>query len=210
MRLVALLYAMALLHPNESIKHDFSKDELNQAPKRFSFSGSRQTSNQQWKCIQDGDNRVLARRLVKDKDQSVALAVAENLQFRDLAIAAKIKSLGGRRDQNGGLVWRYKDSNNYLLARLDVEDDRVRLYRIVNGNRIRFGEESDLRLREGKWYTLRVEHRGDKIKIYLDDEAIIVERDKHFKSAGQAGLYVNEDAETYFDDFEVRSLGDEN
>ena len=53
-----------------------------------------------------------------------------------------------------------------------------------------------------------VEHRRDKIKVYLDNEAIIIEKETHFHKAGRVGLYANENAQTSFDDFEVRSMGE--
>ena len=84
----------------------------------------------------------------------------------------------------------------------------VRLYRVVNGNRVKFGEEINLPLSVGTWYTLRVEHRRDKIKVYVNDEALIIEKETHFQKAGRIGLYANENANTFFDDFEARSMGE--
>ena len=91
-------------------------------------------------------------------------------------------------------------------AELLAFDKRVRLYRVVNGHRVKFGEEINLPLSAGTWYTLRVEHRQDKIKVYLDGEAVIVEKETHFQKAGRVGLYANENARTFFDDFEARSM----
>lgn len=188
-------------------KRDFEKEGLNHPPDSFSFVP---THNQpkEWQVVQDGDNRVLSRRHANDKEGEVSLAVTEKAKLLDVFVSARIKALDGKGDKNGGLIWRYKDSKNYLLARLDIADKRVRLYRVVNGNRVKFGEESNLRVAAGMWYTLRVEHRSDKIKVYLDDEALIIEKDTHFRKAGRVGLYANEDSESYFDDFEVRSTGE--
>jgi hypothetical protein len=51
---------------------------------------------------------------------------------------------------------------------------------------------------------LRVEHKGDTVKVYLDDEVLIVEKDRHFREAGKVGLWTKADAQTYFDDFLIR------
>ncbi len=200
----------ALLHSDQCMdeKRDFEKDRINQPPSEFSFVPSHKMERHEWLVEQDGENQVLVRKPAKNDDRHISLAIADKPELLDVFLTIRVKANEGKDDKNGGLVWRYADPKNYLLARLDVTDKRVRLYRIVNGNRIKFGEENNLPLSVGKWYKLRVEHRRDKIKVYLDDEALIIEKESHFQKAGRVGLYANEDAQTLFDDFEIRSLGE--
>jgi hypothetical protein len=92
------------------------------------------------------------------------------------------------------------------MVRLNVSERDVRLYRVVRGNRVKFGEEDDLRLQTNTWYQLRVDHEGDRIKVYLNDDVLFVERDRHFRDAGKVGLWAGADSLTYFDDFLARPL----
>ena len=39
----------------------------------------------------------------------------------------------GKLDQGGGLVWRYKDANNYYIARMNPLEDNFRVYKEVAG-----------------------------------------------------------------------------
>jgi hypothetical protein len=119
-----------------------------------------------------------------------------------------MKAVEGDIDQAGGLVWRYRNSENYLVARLDISERNVRLYRFVRGNRVQFGVEKDLDVRLGQWYTLRIEHRGREIKVYLDDEVLFIERDRHFRRPGKIGLWTKSDSVIYFDDLEAKKLED--
>jgi Domain of Unknown Function (DUF1080) len=209
MPLEIFVWVIMLIGLVDESMRGFEKEELERPPQGFTFSPSNEAARKQWQVAQDGDNRVLARLMNAKDEHEISLAIQTTLEVENLILDVRVKAVSGERDKNAGLVWRYQDSKNYLLARLDVSDKRVRLYRVVNGNRVKFGEEDDLRLKADTWYTLRVEHRDDKIKVYLDGDAIIVERDKHFQKAGRVGLYANEDAKTYFDDFHVRPLDDE-
>ncbi|TWU15478.1 hypothetical protein Poly21_26740 [Allorhodopirellula heiligendammensis] len=83
---------------------------------------------------------------------------------------------------------------------------RIRLYRVVNGNRVQFGVSEKIPIKSYEWYRLRVEHRGLIVKVYLDGEAFIIEQDQHFFRGGRVGLWTQTDAVTFFDDFDVEAL----
>jgi hypothetical protein len=202
-----LMIALAVLSsPAGAETWDFEKDQVDGPPKGFYFDVTRRGPKAKWRVVQDGDNRVLAQLDTSRQRRRYALAVVEDLKFKDVKLKAKIKVAAGNGEPTGGVVWRYKNSENYLVARLDFSDNRVRLYRVVNGNRVMFGRGDKLPLRADQWYTLRVEHKDNKIKVYLDDEVLIVEKDRHFRNAGKVGLWTQADAETYFDDFFVEGL----
>ena len=133
----------------------------------------------------------------------------KDVEAKDLRLSTKIKVLGGAKEQSGGLVWRYKNSENYLLARIDPQEKNIRLYRVVDGNRTRFGGEQRKKLALNQWYTLRIEHRGTLVKVYLDDEMLFDERDRHFTRAGKFGLWTKADSIVHFDDLRVQELSDE-
>lgn len=179
------------------LRHSFDEMELGRAPVEFSFAHDGPAGD--WKIISDGTNKVLAQRDKTEDRHRTALALID-VDLKSVKIEVRIKCVSGEKDRTGGVVWRYRDANNYLLARVDVEDDRVRLYRVVNGNRIRFGKEDDVNLRTNRWYTLRIEHDDQTVKVYLDGEVLIVERDQHFPLPGKLGLWTKADAVTYFDD----------
>jgi len=47
----------------------------------------------------------------------------------------KFKSVSGKEDQAGGIVFRFKDANNYYVVRGNALEDNVVLYKTVNGKR---------------------------------------------------------------------------
>ena len=50
-------------------------------------------------------------------------------------VEVKFKPISGREDQAGGLVWRWKDGNNYYVARANALENNVSLYYTENGQR---------------------------------------------------------------------------
>jgi hypothetical protein len=50
-------------------------------------------------------------------------------------VEVKFKPLAGRQDQAGGVVWRWKDGDNYYVARANALEDNVSLYYTEGGSR---------------------------------------------------------------------------
>lgn len=46
-----------------------------------------------------------------------------------------LKTNAGKKDQGGGIVWRYQDANNYYIARVNPLEDNFRVYKFVAGKR---------------------------------------------------------------------------
>ena len=49
---------------------------------------------------------------------------------------SKFKPLSGNEDQAGGVVWRWKDGDNYYVARANALENNVSLYYTSTGGRI--------------------------------------------------------------------------
>lgn len=151
-------------------------------------------------------NHVLAQQNDSNARDRTLLAVLKEPKFANVRISARIRIVDGDREQSAGVVWRVKDKNNYLLARIDAKDERVRLYRVVNGNRIRFGGTERIEIKRGQWYLLRIDHVGDKIKCYVDDDIMALETDRHYRNAGRVGFWTKSDSVAHFDDLKVTPL----
>jgi hypothetical protein len=187
----------------------FDGDGVDKEPTGFYFDTTNERPDGRWRIVQDGDRQVLAQLDKNPDEKRLALAVIKDVAVKDVRLSAKIKVISGEEEQAGGIVWRYKNSENYLVARIDPEEKNVRLFRVVDGHRVRFGGENYKKLALDRWYTLRIEHRGVMIKVYLDDEMLFDEKDRHFNKAGKVGLWTKADSVVYFDDLHVQDLNDD-
>jgi len=78
---------------------------------------------------------VLAQEDDDGTDYRFPVAVEDSLSFGDASVSVRCKPVRGRVDQACGIVWRYRDENNYYLARANALEDNVRFYYVENGRR---------------------------------------------------------------------------
>jgi hypothetical protein len=130
---------------------------------------------------------------------------------RDVAIAdgyveVKFKALAGKDDQAGGVVWRWKDGDNYYVARANALENNVSLYYTQSGRRITI-KYVDAPVAKGQWHVLRVEFAGARIAVALDGKLYIEQEDTHIGGAGAVGVWTKADSVTAFDDFSYGGAG---
>jgi hypothetical protein len=203
---LAIALSSLLLGDARESTWDFQDDAIGSAPKGFFFRRMGEGPPGKWEVIADGDDHVLGQLDENPAHHRFALAIVSDLKLEDLDLSVRIKPVRGEKEQSGGVIWRYRDSKNYMVARLDAIEKNVRLIRISDGNRIFIGEAEDLDLKTGEWYKLRIEHRGREIKAYLDDDVLFIRSDKHFDHPGQVGLWTKCHSVMYFDDFKATKL----
>jgi len=184
----------------------FESDEVDKPPAGFEFAAMANMPAGKWVVRKDGGAQVLAQTDADKTSGRFALAVVKDSSFKDLKLSVRAKPISGEVDQAAGLVWRYKDPANYYLVRSNVLESNVRLYRVVNGNRIKFAGKEEVKLKAGEWHTLRVEHKGTAIQVFLNDGKLFEAEDKTFPDAGKIGLWTKADSVTWFDDLAADEL----
>ena len=120
-------------------------------------------------------------------------------------VEVKFKALSGRQDQAGGIVWRWKDGDNYYVARANALENNVSLYYTADGRRNTI-KYVDAPVPSNVWHTLRVEFSGKRIKVALDGKTYIELEDSRISGPGAVGLWTKADSVTAFDDFSYGSL----
>ncbi|HKA41927.1 MAG TPA: family 16 glycoside hydrolase [Burkholderiales bacterium] len=126
--------------------------------------------------------------------------VKPDVSLADGYVEVKFKPISGKEDQAGGLVWRWKDGDNYYVARANALENNVSLYYTENGRRNTL-KYVDAPVPRNTWHTLRVEFAANKIRVILDGKQYIEMEDKHFPAAGAVGVWTKADSVTLFDDF---------
>ena len=119
-------------------------------------------------------------------------------------VEVRFKPISGREDQAGGVIWRWKDGDNYYVARANALENNVSLYHATGGRRITI-KYVDAPVPANAWHTLRAEFSGQRIKVVLDGATYIEVEDAHIAGPGAVGLWTKADSVTAFDDFSYGS-----
>ena len=126
--------------------------------------------------------------------------VKDDIALADGWVEVRFRPLSGREDQAGGLVWRWKDGDNYYVARANALENNVSLYYTERGSRKTI-KYVDAPVAGNMWHTLRVEFSGTHIRVILDGVARIELDDSHIVGAGAVGGWTKADSVTLFDAF---------
>jgi len=121
-------------------------------------------------------------------------------QFADGYVEVKFKPVSGKEDEAGGVVWRWKDGDNYYVARANALENNVSLYYTQNGRRITI-KYVEAPVAKSQWHTLRAEFAGNRIGVALDGKVYIEADDAHIAGLGRVGVWTKADSVTVFDDF---------
>ena len=126
--------------------------------------------------------------------------VKDGTAITDGTVEVKFKPVAGREDRAGGLVWRWKDGNNYYIARANALEGNVSLYHTKDGRRITI-KYVNAPVASNVWHTLRVQFLGTHIRVSLDGKPRIELDDAHISGAGAVGVWTKADSVTVFYDF---------
>jgi hypothetical protein len=126
--------------------------------------------------------------------------VKQGTSLADGVVEVRFKPLAGREDQAGGIVWRWKDGDNYYICRANALENNVSLY-YTEGGRRRTIKYVDAPVARSTWHTLRAEFKGTRIRVILDGKAYIELDDGHIAGAGSVGVWTKADSVTIFDGF---------
>jgi hypothetical protein len=132
--------------------------------------------------------------------------VRPEVSLADGYVEVKFKPLSGSEDQAGGVVWRWKDGDNYYVARANALEDNVSLYYTAGGRRhtLRYVHAP---VPGNTWHALRAEFSGKRIRVIFDGKTAIEMEDDHIARAGAVGVWTKADSVTLFDDFGYGTAG---
>jgi len=121
-------------------------------------------------------------------------------------VEVRFKAIAGKEDQAGGVVWRWKDGNNYYVARANALEHNVSLYRTDGGTRHTIKYEN-APVAPDAWHLLRVEFIGTRIRVLLNGKPYIEQDDGQLGGEGKVGVWTKADSVTAFEAFAYGSSG---
>lgn len=212
---LSLLIGMTIMLP-QTRTVDFDKDQVGQPPSGFSFGLTGQGKPGVWviqSATEPGHRNLLAQTDPDPTSYRFPVCVYDGITAKDVDVTVKFKPISGKKDQGAGIVWRYKDQNNYYIVRANALENNVVLYKVENGKRTDLplvGEGRTYGKKEtvpsGQWGSLRVVAKGNLFLVYHDDKKLYEVRDETFKDSGKVGLWTKADSVIQFDDLVINVL----
>lgn len=208
---VFVVFGATMIAQGATRKVDFSEDTVGQPPKGFEFGHTANAGAPgKWVIQSEGPNKYLVQTDADATRSRFPIAVLSGVSAADIDLSVRFKPVSGRVDQAAGLVWRYRDQDNYYIVRANALEDNVVLYKVENG------ERSDLPVKgEGRtygkkaevpaaqWSTLRVVANGPRFEVYFNGSKLYEVEDGTFTHAGKVGVWTKADSVTQFDDLAV-------
>jgi hypothetical protein len=174
-------------HPTGSAPSGWTTGVTGHGAHRWTVEGDANTS---------GDSKVL----MQSGRGDFPWCVKSDVSFADGFVETRFKPVAGAEDQAGGLIWRWKDGDNYYVARANALEDNVSLYYTRDGRRITI-KYVEAPVAPSRWHLLRVEFAATRIRVVFDGVPRIEVDDDHIVGSGRVGVWTKADSVTAFDDF---------
>lgn len=168
-----------------------------------------------WEIVRDpsapSQPNVLAQTSKDATGGRFPFAVYDGVMVKDGSVSVRFKAISGNVDQAAGLIWRFRDADNYYIVRANALEDNVVLYKVEKGERISLAPKGMPSRTYGvkhsvpkqTWNTLKVEFKGSSFAVFFDGQKLMDVDDPTFSSGGKLGLWTKADSVIHFDDFQV-------
>lgn len=203
-KIISGIALSALASTVGAVTFNFDQDRPGALPDGWQ-AGVTGRGSQRWSVEADASAPSAPNVLKQSGTGDFPWCVKKDVAIADGFVEVKFKPVSGRDDQAGGVVWRWKDGDNYYVARANALENNVSLYFTENGRR-RTIKYIDAPVPANKWHILRVEFQANKISVMLDGKRYIQVDDLKIAGAGAVGVWTKADSVTLFDDFSYGAI----
>jgi len=209
---LALFSALAAVVSAQTLR--FDSDAAGSMPSGWIVAMTHTGGAPKWEVVRDetapSKPHVLAQVSNDPTSGRFPLAIYEKASLKGGLLTVKFKPVSGARDQAAGLVWRYRDRDNYYVVRANALENNVVLYKVENGKRISLEPKGTPTKTYGvkhpvpsnTWSTLAVSFRDNLFTVSFNEQKLFDVEDATFSAAGKVGLWTKADSVTHFDDFQ--------
>jgi hypothetical protein len=212
---VAIGVLLASAVPGEVIRFDNAAP--GEVPPGWTVAMTHSGGAPKWEIVRDDSGphppMVFAQTSRDQTSGRFPLAIWDRAMLRDGAVSVAFKAVAGNIDRAAGIVWRYKDPNNYYIVRANALENNVVLYKVEAGVRLSIAPKGlpsrsygvKHEVPSSRWNTLRVVFKQSLFTVFFDGDRLFEAEDQTFKDAGKVGLWTKADSVTYFADFTFAS-----
>lgn len=201
MKTMILIAMTAILVPGAALAETITFDDMTpgQLPKGW-LGGVTGSGSPRWSVEADKWAPSKPNVLRQSGEGTYPWCVKKDVSLTDGFVEVKFKPLSGNEDQAGGVVWRWKDGDNYYIARANALEDNVTIYHTIKGARRSF-KNVNQKVAPHQWHTLRVDFKANHFVVTFDGKKVIEADDDSIAGTGAVGVWTKADSVTSFDDF---------
>jgi hypothetical protein len=187
---------------------------IGSAPRGWTITKTDGGADPRWEIVADATSPAGARVLAQRSDDATSgrfpLAIHPGPPLLNGALSIRFKPVSGAVDRAAGLVWRYRDEDNYYIVRANALENNIVLYKVEDGRRVSLapvGKRGEYGVEQSvpadRWSTLRVAFMGPRFVVSFDGKPLFEVEDATFAGPGRVGVWTKADSVTYFDEFEL-------
>lgn len=204
--LIAVL--MAGVAAGETVS--FKKAKTGTLPRGWISAVTHSGGEPRWEVIEDDAGKRVLAQLSQDKTSGrFPLAIYGKARLRNGQVSVRCKSVSGEVDQACGIVWRYRDPDNYYIVRANALENNIVLYKVQDGERRSLAPKGQPSraygvkhpVPSGEWNELRVKFQDSLMTVFFNGQQLFDVEDGSFSERGKAGVWTKADSVTHFDDF---------
>lgn len=198
-------------HPGRTVgtttTFDTTQSEFGTPPPDFDFLQTGDGEPGRWTVVRDTaamDGTAIEHVSTDQHENRFSLAIYAPVSSKDFKVKVRFKIMKGTM-QAAGIAARFLDVDSYYVVIASALEERVDLFRIVNGKKERiWGTDADV-VRD-RWHLLELQANDDQFTISLDRNWLFTAWDSTLPGDGQVGLWTEEDNVTRFDRLEIETF----
>ena len=214
MKAIAIAGLLTTMSLSAQVIH-FDDSPVGSLPSGWSVGMTHKGGAPKWEIVRDASApsqpNVLAQTSKDSTGGRFPFALYNGATVKDGSVSVRFKSVSGSVDQAAGLIWRFRDADNYYIVRANALEDNVVLYKVEKGERISLAPKGMPSRTYGvkhtvpkqTWNALKVEFKGSSFAVFFDGQKIMEIDDSTFSQSGKVGLWTKADSVTHFDEFQI-------
>jgi hypothetical protein len=199
MKPLALAFGLTLVIGSGTEIVNFDNAAVGKPPAGWTATQTGQ-GQAKWEVVRDDAAPSKPNVLKQSGQATYPVCLKDDTNLKDGFVEVKFKTLSGKEDQAGGVVWRARDANNYYVARANALENNITIYHTINGRRTE-KKRVNVKVVSNQWHTLRVDFQANHFTVSLNGQKAFEWDDETFKDAGRVGVWTKADSVTEFDDF---------
>jgi hypothetical protein len=185
----------------------FTEDDIGALPRAFEVPAQDGMAHAFWSIVHEPtspEEFALEQASREVPDDAHPMAVYKPASLKNLDVRLHFKIVSGHM-KNAGIALRYQDPANYYVVVASALEQRVDLFRAVNGRLRRIGGmEAHVALED--WQEVRVIAQDQRVTVLFNGMSSFRALDPTFNDSGRVALWTEDDNVTRFDRLTIKAL----